>query len=178
MRHEELEELLPLHVLDALDGEDLRAVEAHLREGCPRCESLVREHAMVAARLGESLPDAAVPSGVKRRVLDRIGREVRAQAPAPPLRRQPWLLPWGVAIAATAAASFLLWNGLALRGALEREQVSTLEQQRNLKAEAGRLRDQLALRETEVSTLRADLTRRQSEFARLQTQFQAQRREA
>jgi anti-sigma-K factor RskA len=177
MRHEELEELIPLHALDALDGDDLRAVEAHLREGCPRCESLIREHAGVAARLGESLPDAAVPPQVKRRLLDRIGRELRVEASAPPPRRRPWLLPWGVAIAATAAASLLLWNGLALRGALERERVGTQDQQRSLRAEAERLRDQLAVREAEVSTLRADLTRRQSEFAQLQTQYQEQRRE-
>ncbi len=178
MRHEELEELIPLHALDALDGDDLRAVEAHLGEGCPRCESLVREHAGIAARLGESLPDVAVPPELKRRVLDRIGREFRVEAPAPPPRRRPWVLPWGVAIAATAAMSLLLWNGLALRGALERERVSTLEQQRNLRAEAERLREQLALREADLSALRADLTRRESEFARLQTQFQEQQREA
>lgn len=155
MRHEELEELLPLYALEALDGEELRSVEAHLQGGCPRCEPLLLEFAEVAARLPESLPDVPVPPQLKRKVMDRIEQGRRLTAPAPSSRRRPWLLPWGAAIGATATASLLLWHGLTLRGALERERAVAIVEQQALTRQAQVLRDQLALREAEVTQLQA-----------------------
>ena len=43
----EIEELLSLYALGALDGDDLRAIEAHLETGCPECRADL-------ARLGEA----------------------------------------------------------------------------------------------------------------------------
>ncbi len=93
MRHEELEELISLHALGALDGEDLKVVEAHLRGGCPRCEPLLRELSGVAARLTESLPDVSVPPHLKQRVLEGIEQIGRIEAPVPPVWHSTWWLP-------------------------------------------------------------------------------------
>lgn len=163
MRHEELEELIPLHALGALDGEDLRAVEAHLQEGCPQCERLLPEFSAIAARLPESLPDVTVSPALKQRILDTIEREDRVQAPSPPSRRRVWLLPLGTAIAAMAAASALFWNSASLRSALERERLSHIEERQMLRQEAEGLRDQLAKGQ-------ADMARLQVRLAELQAQ--------
>lgn len=172
MRHEELEELIPIYALGALDGEDLRAAEAHLQAGCPRCERLLQECSGVADRLAESLPDVPVPPSLKQKVLERIERDRRVEAPMLPSRRRlPWLLPWGVAIGAAAAASLLFWNGLTLRDALERERGGKVEEQQRLAQDVRRLQDQLARREVEVTQLQAKLKEEQ-------TRLQEQKREA
>ena len=162
MRHEELEELIPAYALGALDGEDLRAAEAHLQAGCPRCERLLQELSGVAAHLTESLPDVPLPPRLKERVLERIEQEGRVEAPVPPSRRRPWLLPWGLAIGATAAASLLFWNGLTLRQALERERAGKVEEQQTLAQDIRRLQDQLARREVDVTRLQAKLEEEQT----------------
>ena len=162
MRHEELEELIPVYALGALDGEDLRAAEAHLQEGCPRCERLLQEFSGVADHLVESLPDVPVAPSLKHKVLERIERDSRIDAPERASRRRPWLLPWGLAVGATAAASLLLWYGLTLRGALERERAGKIEEHQRLAQDVRSLRDQLARREADMIQLQAKLENEQT----------------
>ncbi|HTQ81425.1 MAG TPA: anti-sigma factor [Thermoanaerobaculia bacterium] len=61
----ELEELLSVHALGALDGEDLQAVEEHLRTGCAEC---LRRLALLAAEVEElaAVVPPIVPSDLTR----------------------------------------------------------------------------------------------------------------
>jgi anti-sigma-K factor RskA len=87
------DDLLPAYALGALDGDELRELEAHLATGCPSCEDELRRLAaeleglaLDAAEIPESLAGEAprVLGGVKRRLLAQIAAEPRSIA-APPL---------------------------------------------------------------------------------------------
>ena len=57
--HDTVSELLGAYALDAVEPEEARVVEDHLRE-CPRCRDEVRQHREVAAQLafvGEAAPE-------------------------------------------------------------------------------------------------------------------------
>ncbi|MBI2709147.1 MAG: anti-sigma factor [Actinobacteria bacterium] len=77
MQHEELQELLGAYALDALDGAERDAVDAHLRE-CATCRAEVADHREVAALLAQS--GAPAPD----HVWDRI---VASMEPSPPRLR-------------------------------------------------------------------------------------------
>jgi hypothetical protein len=77
--HDEVAELLGAYALNAVDPAERVLVEAHL-EDCPRCRGELRDHAGVAALLGNSGADA--PPGV----WDRIAATLE-EAP-PPMRLQ------------------------------------------------------------------------------------------
>ena len=76
-KHEEIEELLGAYALDAVDPDEVEAVERHL-EGCPRCRSEVAGHREVATLLANTGGDA--PAGVWERIAGQL-----EEAP-PPLR--------------------------------------------------------------------------------------------
>lgn len=75
--HEDIQELLGVYALDALEPHEAEVVEAHL-EVCPRCRSEVQGHNEVAAMLGNTGGDA--PEGL----WDRISSHLE-EAP-PPMR--------------------------------------------------------------------------------------------
>jgi hypothetical protein len=77
--HDQVAELLGAYALNAVDPAELVLVEAHV-EDCPRCRGELRDHAGVAALLGNSGADA--PPGV----WDRIAATLE-EAP-PPMRLQ------------------------------------------------------------------------------------------
>lgn len=81
-RHDELRALLGAYALDAVDPEETRAVEDHLRE-CPQCRAEVEQHRSVAALLGNV--GASAPAGLWDRIaasLDEPERTDRgAEAP-------------------------------------------------------------------------------------------------
>jgi len=64
-RHEDIVELLGAYALDAVDPDEARLVEDHLRT-CPRCSAEVAEHREVAAMMAHS--GAAAPEGVWARI--------------------------------------------------------------------------------------------------------------
>ncbi len=75
--HEDIQELLGVYALHALDPDGAQLVEDHL-EGCPRCRSEVGGHREVATLLGNTGGDA--PEGL----WDRISRQL--EEAAPPMR--------------------------------------------------------------------------------------------
>jgi len=81
------DELLPAYALGALDGDELRALAAHLAAGCLVCESELRrlaaeveDLAAAAAELPESLAAEApeILAGVKRRLPALAARPVHS----------------------------------------------------------------------------------------------------
>src|SRR4051794_36467036 len=101
MNHEQVQALLGAYAIDAVDADEVVAVEAHLEE-CSRCHAELAEMREVAAFLAHSGGDA--PAGLWDRIATSLGEN------PPPLRlevqrerrraRTPWLRP----LAAVAAA--------------------------------------------------------------------------
>ena len=113
--HEDIIELLGAYALDAVDGDELVAVEDHLAE-CPRCTAEVADHREVAAMLAHT--GAPAPEGLWGRIVESLeepppalmlplrGPETApALAPVVPLRRHS---PWFPAGAAAAAAVLII----------------------------------------------------------------------
>ena len=142
-----IEELLPAYALGALDGDDLRELEAHLAAGCEECR---RQLALWQGDL-EALAagvEPVAPSDVTRaRVLRLAGGTDRA--PAAPPRRTPWWM--------TAAAAVLL--ALALWGLLGQERME--REVRGLEAERDRLSRQVNGLEQQVGLARDEARRAQ-----------------
>ena len=78
MTHEELESLASVYALGALDGAELAEFEAHLAQGCARCEGAVRGHGETLAGLAASDTRTIPPADVRAALLRRL------QATAPP----------------------------------------------------------------------------------------------
>ncbi len=135
-----VEELLPAYALGALDGDDLREMEAHLAGGCEECSrQLALWQGDLEALAAEAEP--VQPSDVTRaRVLRLADR-----SPAAPPRRTPW---W-MAVAAVVLLALALW-GLLGQARMER-------QVRSLEAERDRLRQQVDVLSQEVSRTRTDV---------------------
>lgn len=70
MNHEQATELIAAHALDAVDGDEAAALDAHLAE-CPRCRSELAQHQQVAALLANGGADA--PERVWDGIASRLG---------------------------------------------------------------------------------------------------------
>ena len=75
--HEEIQDLLGVYALNALDPDEQQIVEQHLA-GCPRCRQEVRGHREVATLLGSS--GGLAPDGLWDRISSRL------EETAPPMR--------------------------------------------------------------------------------------------
>jgi hypothetical protein len=123
MTHEQLSELLGAYALDALDGDELVALEAHLPT-CPRCRAELRDHREVAALLANAGGDA--PPGL----WDRIAGSL--DDPPPPLELAPVVaLPaarraWLPAVAIAAAAALVI-AGLGIQVRHQGQEIAALE---------------------------------------------------
>ncbi|HEX2641456.1 MAG TPA: anti-sigma factor, partial [Thermoanaerobaculia bacterium] len=114
------EEMLPAYALGALDGEELRELEAHLEAGCPECEDqLVLWQGDVEA-LATAAPPLAPADTTRARLLRGLEAEMppaaKATGSAGPVRaRIPgWL---GLVAAALLVVAAWGWIGQArLRG--------------------------------------------------------------
>jgi hypothetical protein len=81
LTHHEIEELLGVYALNAVEGDERGAIEGHLRE-CPRCRAEVSQHLEVAGLL---VGGAAAPAAL----WERISRALEPEAPgAVPERRR------------------------------------------------------------------------------------------
>jgi anti-sigma-K factor RskA len=111
MTHDEIAELLGAYALDAVEGDELAAVEDHLVD-CARCRAEVREHREVAALLAHG--GAAAPDGLWQRIADALEEappglrlapvEPRPDEPAAARSRWAGARRWWPAVLAAAAA--------------------------------------------------------------------------
>jgi hypothetical protein len=130
--HEDIQELLGVYALHALDPDEAQLVEDHL-DTCPRCRSEVNGHREVATLLGNSGGDA--PEGL----WDRISSQLE-EAPPPmrlalpegegsviplaPRRRQPRNR---VVVAALGVAAALLIGALSVQVVRQDDRISDLQ---------------------------------------------------
>jgi anti-sigma-K factor RskA len=138
-----LEELLPAYALDALDGEDLRELEAHLAGGCEECRRQIDLWRGDLEALAAEVEPVA-PSDVTRARVLRLASGTERAPVAMPRRTPGWTI---------AAAAVLL--ALALWGLLG--QVRMGREVRSLEAERDRLRQQVEVLSQEVGRMRTDV---------------------
>jgi anti-sigma-K factor RskA len=134
MSHEEASELLSVYALDAVDGEELGDLEAHLAT-CPRCRAELDSLHEVAAAMGntvEPLPEG-LWSSIASRLPERqeeeeqpppmphLGAEGRSPFRAPPdarrRRRRNTVSTLGAVAVAAAAVAVVLGIGLVRQSA-------------------------------------------------------------
>jgi len=126
MSHEKLSELCPVYALGALDGEELRELEAHLQSGCPLCETQIREFGDLMAQVPQALPGIVPSSDLRTRLMARVDKESQpseviefrsssVQLDEPTRTKSHFWLPWTCALAAGLALVVSLWNLSSLK---------------------------------------------------------------
>jgi anti-sigma-K factor RskA len=116
--HERFEELIPIYALGALDGEELREVEEHLKTGCTACETMLREEENMVSLFPYSVHTPTPSPRVKRRLFERIKKKNRIAEE--PYRPGFWEGLWPVwltvgGVGALALIMFLFVSNLSLR---------------------------------------------------------------
>jgi hypothetical protein len=69
MKHEELEESVPLYAAGALDRVERQALEAHLLSGCASCHSTLKDYQSIAALLPLALSPIKPPRSLKAKIM-------------------------------------------------------------------------------------------------------------
>lgn len=153
------EELLPAYALGALDGEELRELEAHVAAGCAECDRQLQLWQGDLEELAVSVAPVTPSDTTRQRVLKLAGNSAPA-APATPVASpvRPGLIQRWTVIAAAAALLIALGQGIRqgqLVSNLERlgaerdrlaKQVEGLDQQlRAARSETQRMAEALAI---------------------------------
>jgi anti-sigma factor RsiW len=147
-RHEEIQELLGVYAVDAVDDAERAMIEAHLEE-CPRCRAEVAEHLETAAMLAATAERA--PDGVWDAISQRLDEgesvvrieDVRAERADRERPRQPWRWVTGAVAAVAVAAAVSLG-------------VAVTEQQRRIDRLTARVEQAGVVRAASVAVFRDD----------------------
>lgn len=120
MSHEEVNDLLALDAIGALDATDRDGMERHVST-CESCRHLAAQYADVASLLPAALEPVPPPARLRRNLMAQVYGEATAKAPAPWWRRLLTAIPANRAItvvgaAALAAAVVVAIWGMAGRG--------------------------------------------------------------
>ncbi len=83
MSHEEWLELADIHALGALDGGDLKAMQAHLATRCVECEQRIGETSGLLPSFAFSLKSLSPPAALKFKILSRLSRPNTFRLPKP-----------------------------------------------------------------------------------------------
>lgn len=123
MEHETARELTAAYALDALDADDVDALEEHLA-GCERCREELAGLRTAAASLAYAVAAPAQPPALRGRILEAARGERPNVVPLRPRRSRAVLA--SVAAAAVAAAAALVVGVYAARlsGDLDRERAA------------------------------------------------------
>jgi hypothetical protein len=116
-------------------GADRVELDAHLREGCARCEELLVELREAATALAALVPTAVPPDALRRKILASLGPARVPEAPTAPVRI------WAV----LAAAAALLVVAVGLDDARLRRQ------REDLRSQSAQLASRLQSAETELA---------------------------
>jgi anti-sigma-K factor RskA len=127
--HDEIEELLGVYALDALEGDERQLVDDHLAS-CPRCRAELASHREVAALLGNAVESPAVaPAGLWDRISASLQDEPPALSPLPQRPDSRRFTAVVIPLGAVAAALILVVGLLAAKVINLDQQVHNLSQQ-------------------------------------------------
>jgi anti-sigma-K factor RskA len=104
--HENWIEPGEIYALGALDGEELKALQAHLASGCAVCEAHIRETRETLNQLPRSLHVITPPAAVKTRVFERLTPR-QSEAAVQQSRHWPEWRWWFVGAGSLAAAAIV-----------------------------------------------------------------------
>ncbi len=154
MTCEQRQEQILLYAADALDPDERREMQAHLRSGCPHCAGSLAEAEAVLAHLPLALEPVAPSPGVRERLMERIRSHPSAEIAAEksPLHVMPfpgarpadrWLDTWLRPAIAAGLAGATVYGLTALplrreRESLHRELARQAEQIRTLESSVER----------------------------------------
>lgn len=145
------EEHYEAYALDALEGEDRAALEAHLTSGCSRCAAAVARARWVVSQLAYLAPPAEPPASLRERVLAAAAQDATAAKRDSVTPRAPMIPVWAWAGVA-ALFLFSLYTGWQARET--RQKLAALEAQL---AEQRRLNEQLVAEQRVFEQVRAIL---------------------
>jgi anti-sigma-K factor RskA len=160
MSHEKLSELCSIYALGALDGDELRELEIHLKSGCPLCEQQIREFADVIANVPQALPGVAPSPELRTRLMLQLDKYPQSGEPLEtpsstsvldqpkPTKSRSWL-PWACTLAAGIGLVVSLWNLSRLREDISNQQLRLHQQIDQIK----QLQNQLDLERTVTAFL-------------------------
>lgn len=154
------EDWLPAYALGALDGEELRELEAHLATGCDRCAGMLTGWEGDLAALAAEAP-AVEPSEVTRqRLMRKVAEEAPTRSPVVARdRSRPRRALAGWALAASLAAVALslgaLWSQLRTSEDLRTDLADRTSMERELE----RLQEELGRTRAELGGLRTHVER-------------------
>lgn len=135
MAHSERhEDLVAAAALGMPLGADRAELEAHLREGCPRCEELLADLRTAATALASGAPPVAPPPELKGRILASLGP---SRSPARTSSPMAWR------VLAAAAALFAVVVGL--------DDARLRRQREELRSQTSHLASRLQSAETELA---------------------------
>jgi anti-sigma-K factor RskA len=111
MAHDDYKEMIPIHVLSALDAADERALNEHLAE-CADCRRDLAEWEATAASLALSAKPMEPSPQVREKLLTKIRSEKSAAnvLPFPSPRRKLWVAIAAALFIALLVSLFVLWQ--------------------------------------------------------------------
>lgn len=157
------DELIPAYAVGALDGDELRDLEAHLATGCPVCSEQLALWQGDLEELAASVPPVAPSAETRGRILRlaEAGKPDHGQPRAG--QRQParWARLRRLALPAAALLALAVWGGA--------RQVRLGEELERLRAERSRLEREVAALDRELLLTRAESQRMAATLSILST---------
>ncbi|HLI35241.1 MAG TPA: anti-sigma factor [Terriglobia bacterium] len=147
--HPQIEEMFDEYALGALEGEEKRSFESHVK-ACPECSVKLEEARARVALLALAAPQQQPAPAAKERLMDRL-RSHRLPAAATAQRTPFW--GWGVPLFAAATIALAVATGLLVRQNLE-----TDRRLKNLQAQVALMQRQEAAEMARARTVLEILT--------------------
>jgi anti-sigma-K factor RskA len=165
--HTKFEEVIPIYAIGALDGDELKEFEKHLRAGCSICEELIKENEKLISLIPYSVSGPSPSIKVKERLFEKIdSREKTAEKPYTlPIWKRVQPLSYGLGgVIAAAIMVFLFISNLSLRGRINDQKV-----------ELDKLTTQIASQIDSIKSLKVQLDKNNTELATLSSVIASQR---
>jgi anti-sigma-K factor RskA len=124
--HNDIQELIPTYVLDALEPDERARVEAHAR-ACDQCAPVLAEYERVGAALAYSVPPRELPPGLKTRTLLNLKKQTaapkRERVVMTPRRRfgSTPLFAGAALVLALLAFAWTIWQNAQVSGQLAQQ---------------------------------------------------------
>ena len=172
--HERYDELISIYSLGALDENELKEIEEHLKGGCGVCEEMLKENEKVLSLNPYSIPSATPFPRVKEKLFKKIWatKQIEEKTFAPTFweRLQPLWLRLGGAVALALLIILFAFN-LSLKDKLKEQEIviSSLQEQVTNQSEImNSLRTQLATKEVNLNNLKEQIARQSTMMEFLQ----------
>lgn len=154
---ERIEELVSLYSLGALEGDDLKELEAYLKEDSQEIRKLVEENEIVASLLLHSAEDVNPPAYLREKVFEQIKSSESVSNEVEKISFWKTFRPfwYGLGGAAIASALFLIFN-YSIKHEYDKQQI-----------EISSLKNTLDEQNDKIETLKVELLEKDEQFAKL-----------